>query len=75
MITRRSALVSEVLPAEEDAGKDLGVINIAATLPQVLGPAVAGGVVVALDYSALFPVAATLMVLGGLAVAPIKRVR
>lgn len=70
-----TALVSEVLPAQQDAAKDLGVINIAATLPQVLAPGVAGAIVVATGYSALFPIAIVLMLLGGFAVAPIEAVR
>jgi MFS family permease len=70
-----TALVTEVLPAQKDAAKDLGVVNIAATLPQVLAPGVAGAVVVATGYTALFPIAIVLMVLGGFAVAPIKKVR
>jgi MFS family permease len=70
-----TALVSEVLPAQEDAAKDLGVVNIAATLPQVLAPGVAGAIVVATGYTALFPIAIVLMLLGGFAVAPIKKVR
>jgi MFS family permease len=37
------ALVTEVLPDAEERAKDLGVINIAAALPQVLAPAIAGG--------------------------------
>ena len=36
------ALITQVLPAAEERGKDLGVINIAASLPQVLAPAIAG---------------------------------
>jgi len=36
------ALTTQVLPAAEERGKDLGVINIAASLPQVLAPAIAG---------------------------------
>ena len=32
------ALITEVLPGAEDRGKDLGVINIANALPQVLAP-------------------------------------
>ncbi|XVU21298.1 MFS transporter [Actinoplanes sp. CA-054009] len=69
------ALVSQVLPAEADFGKDLGVVNIAATLPQVMAPALAGAVVVAVGYAALFPVGIVLMILGGLAVIPIKAVK
>ena len=36
------ALITQVLPAATERAKDLGVINIANTLPQVLAPAIAG---------------------------------
>jgi MFS family permease len=36
------ALITQVLPAAVDRGKDLGVINIANALPQVLAPVLAG---------------------------------
>lgn len=36
------ALITEVLPAAIDRGKDLGVINIASSLPQVVAPVLAG---------------------------------
>ena len=36
------ALITQVLPAAGERAKDLGVINIAAALPQVLAPAIAG---------------------------------
>ncbi|MEU4423391.1 MFS transporter [Actinoplanes sp. NPDC024001] len=70
-----TALITEVLPAEEDFAKDIGVVNIAATLPQVVAPGAAGLVVVALGYGPLFPVGIVLMLLGGLAVVPITSVR
>ncbi|WP_328467520.1 MFS transporter [Actinoplanes sp. NBC_00393] len=71
-----TALITEVLPAQEDFAKDIGVVNIAATLPQVVAPGAAGAIVVALGgYSPLFPVGIALMLLGGLAVVPIKSVR
>lgn len=38
------ALVTQVLPSSEDRAKDLGVINIASALPQVLAPLLAGAV-------------------------------
>ena len=41
------ALITQVLPGAEERAKDLGVINIAAALPQVAAPVVAGGIVVA----------------------------
>lgn len=70
-----TALMSEVLPSAASFGKDLGVINIAATLPQTLAPGIAGGIVLLFGYAALFPVAIVLGVLGAFAVAPIKAVR
>jgi predicted MFS family arabinose efflux permease len=70
-----TALITEVLPAEEDFAKDIGVVNIAATLPQVLAPAVAGAIVASLGYAPLFPVGIVLVLLGALAVVPIKSVR
>jgi hypothetical protein len=36
------ALITEVLPAAMDRAKDLGVINIANALPQVIAPVLAG---------------------------------
>lgn len=36
------ALITQVLPGADERGKDLGVINIAAALPQVVAPAVVG---------------------------------
>jgi len=70
------ALMSEVLPSKESYAKDLGVVNIAATLPQTLAPAVGGAIVLAFGgYAALFPVGISLAVLGAFAVWPIKAVK
>lgn len=70
-----TALMSEVLPSAKSFAKDLGVVNIAATLPQTLAPGVAGAIVLGLGYSALFPVGIVLSVLGAFAVWPIKAVK
>lgn len=70
-----AALMSEILPGEESYAKDLGVLNIAATLPQTIGPLVAGVIVIAVGYSALFPVGMVLALIGALAIVPIKSVR
>ncbi|MFV0319284.1 MAG: MFS transporter [Microbacterium sp.] len=70
-----TALISEVLPSAESFGKDLGVVNIAATLPQTLAPGVAGAIVLAFGYATLFPIAIVLGILGACAVWPIKAVR
>jgi MFS family permease len=72
------ALVTEVLPdRDQHAAKDLGLLNIANTLPQVIAPlsapailALSGG-----DYALLFAVAGTVAVLGALALVPLRKVR
>ena len=70
------ALMSQVLPSKESFGKDLGVVNIAATLPQILAAAVGGAIVLAFGgYAALFPIGIILSVLGAFAVWPIKAVK
>ena len=70
-----TAVISEVLPSKDSFAKDLGVVNMAATLPQVLAPALAGGVIVAFGYVALFPAGIALSLLGSVAVWFIKAVR
>jgi MFS family permease len=43
------ALITQVLPGAADRGKDLGVINIANALPQVVAPGIAGVILVVVD--------------------------
>lgn len=70
------ALSTEVLPSSEDVGKDLGIINLAIGLPNVLAPVVAAFAVNILGgYTALYLVAAALATTGGLLVYRIKSVR
>ncbi len=70
-----TALMSEVLPSAKSFAKDLGVVNIAATLPQTLAPGVAGVIVLAFGFAGLFPVGIVLSILGAFAVWPIKAVK
>ena len=70
-----TAIMSEVLPSARSFAKDLGVVNIAATLPQTVAPAVAGIIVLTFGYAGLFPVAIVLGILGAFAVWPIKSIR
>ena len=71
------ALITQVLPSQRDAGKDLGILNLANTLPQALAPMLAVWALgpTQLDYRAFFLVAAALAVAGGLAILPIRGVR
>ena len=67
------AMITEVLPRAEDRAKDLGVINIANALPQVLAPVLAGGILgFGFGYSTLYLVAAAVSVLGSILVVNIK---
>ncbi|MEY9853231.1 MFS family permease [Leifsonia sp. EB41] len=68
-------LVTQVLPSNAEAGKDLGIVNISTSLPQTIGVAVAGGVVAFGGYAALFPVGAALVAIGALLIIPIRGVR
>jgi hypothetical protein len=67
--------MSEVLPSAQSFAKDLGVVNIAATLPQTLAPGVSGLIVILFGFAGLFPVGIVLSVLGAFAVWPIKSTR
>ena len=69
------ALLTQVLPQAADRGKDMGVINVAASLPQVFAPTIAflsikyfGG------YVTLFSAAAVIGLLGAVFVVKIKGV-
>ncbi|MBY6540341.1 MFS transporter [Rhodococcus sp. BP-349] len=63
------ALVAMVLPSKGGAGNDLGLINIANTLPSVLAPAVAGGLVTLTgSFRPVFVVMAISVTLGALTV-------
>ncbi|GAB3014696.1 MFS transporter [Nocardioides flavus (ex Wang et al. 2016)] len=84
------ALITQVLPGAGDRAKDLGVINIAAALPQVLAPAIAGLILVAvrelggsvatygeswsLGYGVVYGVGFALCVLGSVFVTRIRSV-
>ncbi|GAA4071782.1 MFS transporter [Nonomuraea soli] len=60
-----NALVTQVLPAADGRAKDLGVINIANSGPQVVAPVIAGPIVAGLGgYPVLFLTSAALVLLG-----------
>lgn len=69
------ALITQVLPAAVDRARDLGVINIANSLPQVLAPVIAAPIVTSLGgYPVLYVATAVVGLLGAAAVLPIKSV-
>jgi MFS family permease len=69
------ALITQVLPTAQDRAKDLGIINIASSAPQVLGPALAFPIVAYLGgYQVLYLVAAAVTILGSVLVTRIRSV-
>lgn len=70
------ALATQVLPSAEDRGKDLGIMNIATTIPQSLAPML-GAVLVAAagGFGTLFFAAAAAALAGALALLPVRGVR
>lgn len=79
------ALATQVLPDPATRGKDLGLMNIATTVPQALGPLLGAGIFVVLvrlaglpdaaGFTGLFVISGVATVLGALAVLPVKGVR
>ncbi|MFB6394673.1 MFS transporter [Polymorphospora lycopeni] len=70
-----AALITQVLPKATDRARDLGVINIANSAPQVLGPAVSAPMVVYLGgYPTLYAVTAAVTLLGSALVLKIRSV-
>jgi MFS family permease len=74
------ALVIDVLPNPDDAGKDLGVLNIANALPQTLAPAIGGtllyiGSAAGTNYTLWFSVCGAAALIGAIVIFPIKKVR
>ncbi|WP_353828275.1 MFS transporter [Agromyces sp. SYSU T0242] len=71
-----TALVTQVLPRSNSFAQDLGVTNVAAIAPQILAPALAGVIVIVTgSFAPLFPVAAVIVVVGGLVVFRVRGVR
>jgi MFS family permease len=65
-----NALVADIVPARErDAGRNLGIFNIAAALPQSLAPAIAPSILLAAggSYAVLFVAAAAFAAAAALA--------
>jgi MFS family permease len=70
-----AALITEVLPDPTARAKDLGVINIANSAPQVLGPALSAPIVVSLGgYPVLYGLTAAVTILGSVLVLRIRSV-
>ena len=71
------ALVVDVLPDKDNAAKDLGVLNIAGSLPFSVAPGIAPAILAFGDgsYGVLYAVAGVGAILGAAAIVPVKGVR
>jgi MFS family permease len=70
------ALITQVLPADLHRGRDLGVINVANSLPQVLAPVIAAPIVAhAGGYRTLYVASSLIALAGAVLVYRIKAVR
>lgn len=70
------ALITDVLPSDQDNAKDLGVVNIAQALPQSLVPAAAPGIIaVTGGYPGFFITGAVVGLVGIFSVSRIRGVR
>jgi MFS family permease len=70
------AIVTMVLPSAKDRAKDMGIVNIANTLPHSLAPVIAGlALALTHSYSFLYIAATVFVLLGIFTVLPIKSVR
>ena len=69
------ALVTQVLPRAIDRGRDLGVINIANSAPQVLAPVIAAPIVTSVvGYTGLYLLTAVITLLSAVLVTRIRSV-
>lgn len=69
------ALMTQVLPSKADAGKDLGVLNVAQAGGQVLAPVAASIVIGLAGYTGLYIFAGILSLASAFAIWPIKSVK
>ncbi|QWF80348.1 MFS transporter [Amycolatopsis sp. CA-230715] len=70
------AILTQVLPAAKDRAKDLGVVNIANSLPQVVAPALATVILANIGgYPTLFAASAIATVVAGVLVTRVRAVR
>ncbi|MFE0026901.1 MFS transporter [Amycolatopsis sp. NPDC059021] len=69
------AMLTQVLPAAQDRAKDLGVVNIANSLPQVVAPLLTTVILASFGgYPALFTASAAATVIAGILVTRVKSV-
>ncbi|MFT3943326.1 MAG: MFS transporter [Ancrocorticia sp.] len=70
------ALMIDVLPSQGDVGKDLGVLNLASNIPQIMVPVIAAFLInLTGGYSVIFVYAIIGVIISSMLVFPIKSVK
>ncbi len=70
------ALNVDVLPSQEEAGKDLGILNLSTTIGQTVGPLITSAVVTATGgFGFAFPIAIAMALIGAICIIKIKSVK
>ena len=69
------ALMSFVLPEEESAGRDMGLLAVATAAPQLVSPAISGTLILTFGYSALYLFGAVMALAAGVSAFFIRGVR
>ncbi len=69
------ALNVDVLPSKDQAGKDLGILNLSTTLGQMAGPLVMSAIVLHFGYAAAFPTAIVSALVGCVFIMAIRTVK
>jgi MFS family permease len=72
-----TALIAQILPDRGNAGRDLGLMNVATTAAQVLAPLLALGALqlVGQDLRLLFALSGLIAIMGATTILTIKRAR
>ena len=71
-----TALMTEVIPGGDSSGKDLGILNTANTVPQIIAPLITSGIVaIGFGYAPVFVFSLVLIVVGAFSIFKIKSVR
>jgi len=70
------AINVDVLPSKEEAGKDLGILNLATTLGQTIGPIITSTVAVSTgSYGLIFPISIVMAAVGAFSITRISAIR
>jgi MFS family permease len=70
-----AALMTEVLPSEQSRGKDLGLLNTANHVPQIIAPLATAAIVGSAGYTPVFVISLVIVTIGAFSIFKIKSVR